>query len=94
MKIRGGYSKIVIELRQLVIIALSLTLTSCASYRSSFNCGDAKGIYCASMDVVDQMIESGEIARFNERRKGGKKYKMDKTHIPNIVNSEVLNAKN
>ena len=47
---------------------LLLTLSGCATYKSSFNCGDAKGAYCASMDHVDQMINSGEIERFNEQR--------------------------
>ena len=53
---------------------LSLTLSGCGTYKSSFNCGDSKGAYCASMDRVDQMIDSGEIERFNESRQK-KRYK-------------------
>ena len=69
-----------IQLRQIIKIIISsillLTLTSCATYKSSFNCGDAKGAYCASMDSVDQMIKSGEIERFNEQRQKRQKYKL------------------
>ena len=48
--------------------SLVFALSGCATYKSSFNCGDAKGAYCASMDMVDQMINSGEIENFNEQR--------------------------
>lgn len=51
-----------------IISSLLLTLSGCATYKSSFNCGDARGAYCASMDHVDEMINSGEIERFNEQR--------------------------
>jgi hypothetical protein len=56
------------------MISLLLTLTGCSTYKSKFNCGDAEGAYCASMDHVDQMINSGEIERFNETRQA-KRYK-------------------
>ena len=59
---------------------LLLLLSGCATYKSSFNCGDAKGAYCASMDHVDQMINSGEIENFNERRLN-KKYKQTNNNI-------------
>ena len=59
---------------------LVLALSGCATYKSSFNCGDAKGAYCASMDHVDQMINSGEIENFNERRLN-KKYKQTNNNI-------------
>ncbi len=57
---------------------LSLSLTACSTYRSSFSCEDAKGVYCASMDRVDRMVSSGEIERFNEKRKENKRYKVKK----------------
>ena len=44
---------------KIIITSLMLlNLASCATYKSSFNCGDSKGVYCASMDRVDQMINS------------------------------------
>ena len=65
---------------------LLLNLTACATYKSSFNCGDSKGVYCAPMDRVDQMIDSGEIERFNEQRQRDKPYKALKNYaIPNIT---------
>jgi hypothetical protein len=61
-------------------ICLLTLLSGCATYKSSFNCGDARGAYCASMDHVDQMINSGEIENFNERRLN-KKYKQTNNNI-------------
>jgi hypothetical protein len=52
--------------RKLVIAVLLPLLTSCATYSSSFSCGDARGANCTSMDKVDAMIDSGEIERFDE----------------------------
>ncbi len=81
----------------LTTAALSLLITGCATYKSSFNCGDARGAYCASMDAVDQMIDSGEIENFNERRLN-KKYKQTNNNVlplkteiklPEITNYEV-----
>ena len=61
-----------IRLKQIITIIMMgsslVALSGCATYKSSFNCGDAKGVYCASMDRVDRMINSGEIERFNEQR--------------------------
>lgn len=66
--------KFKLGLKKMIVVSLLLGLSGCGTYRSSFNCGDAKGAYCASMDHVDQMIKSGEIERFNELRQN-KKYK-------------------
>lgn len=54
---------------KLAIAVLLPLLTSCATYSSSFSCGDARGANCTSMDKVDAMIASGEIERFNEEKK-------------------------
>tara|TARA_B110000503_G_scaffold70424_1_gene109573 strand:+ start:2164 stop:2499 length:336 start_codon:yes stop_codon:yes gene_type:complete len=59
----------------IVSTILIVNLTGCATYKSSFNCGDSKGVYCAPMDRVDQMINSGEIERFNEQSQKKEKYK-------------------
>ena len=67
-----------------------LNLASCATYKSSFNCGDSKGVYCAPMDRVDQMINSGEIERFNEQRQKQQKYKTLKDpDAPKLKEQEV-----
>lgn len=58
-------NKVGIKLKLAIVMLLPL-LTSCATYNSSFACGDAKGANCTSMDRVDRMIASGEIERFNE----------------------------
>lgn len=54
---------------KLVMAMLLPLLTSCATYNSSFACGDARGAACTSMDNVDRMIASGEIERFNRVKK-------------------------
>jgi hypothetical protein len=67
---------------KIIITSLMLlNLASCATYKSSFNCGDSKGVYCASMDRVDQMINSGEIERFNEKRQKAQKYKAQNNEV-------------
>lgn len=67
---------------KIIITSLMLlNITACATYKSSFNCGDSKGVYCASMDRVDQMINSGEIERFNEKRQKVQKYKAQNNEV-------------
>jgi len=58
------------EIKGKLMMAILLPLlNSCATYSSSFSCGDARGANCTSMDKVDAMIASGEIERFNEEKK-------------------------
>jgi hypothetical protein len=96
-----------IRLQQIITVIIMstvlFTLSGCATYKSSFNCGDAKGAYCASMDRVDQMINSGEIERFNEQRlerryKAGKNNNaiglMEKAKPVAITNYETNDAGN
>jgi hypothetical protein len=96
-------SKLPMQITKLIKIIISsillLNLTACATYKSSFNCGDSKGVYCAPMDRVDQMIDSGEIERFNEQRQKEQKYKPLKNYdAPRLKakqdqkNREVSNA--
>ncbi len=61
-------NKIGIKKKLLIVMLLPL-LTSCATYNSSFACGDARGAACTSMDNVYRMIVSGEIERFNTAKK-------------------------
>ena len=97
-------SKLKQIIKVMCISLLLMNLSACATYKSSFNCGDSKGAYCTSMDAVDQMINSGEIERFNELRQKEKKYKPlknsnvqvpdAKTESIGISNKEVSNARN
>lgn len=74
----------------LIITTMLLNLTACATYKSSFNCGDSKGVYCAPMDRVDQMINSGEIERFNEQRQKQEKYKpLKNSDTPKLKEQEI-----
>jgi uncharacterized protein YceK len=66
----------------IMVCSMMILLSGCSSYKSSFNCGDAKGAYCASMDYVDQMINSGEIESFNEKRVNKKHKLTDKNILP------------
>lgn len=45
-----------------VILLSMLSLSGCGSYGSSFSCKDARGLDCMPLSVVDQKINSGEIA--------------------------------
>lgn len=79
-----------IRINSKLIMLLLFSLTSCASYKSSFNCGDSKGAYCAPMDAVDQMINSGEIERFNEQRQKAQKYKpLKNSDTPKLTKNEL-----
>ena len=69
-----------------------LTLGGCSTYKSTFNCGDARGAYCSSMEQVDQMINSGEIERYNEMLKN-KKYKADKNDESLLLNKKPKKVK-
>jgi len=72
----NGFSNSFLNL--IVLLILSLSVSGCAVYNSSFSCGDAKGANCMSMDRVDRMIASGEIERFNESLKECKGRKCNK----------------
>jgi len=77
-------------IKTLIITTMLLNLTACATYKSSFNCGDSKGVYCAPMDRVDQMINSGEIERFNEQRQKQEKYKpLKNSDTPKLKEQEI-----
>lgn len=52
----------------LIAIVLPL-LTSCSTYSSGFACGDAKGVACTPMERIDQLISSGEIEAYVDKKK-------------------------
>ena len=80
-----------IRSKWLILVAL-LTVSGCSTYKSSFNCGDARGAYCSSMEQVDQMINNGEIERYNEMLKN-KKYKADKNDKSLLLNKKPKKVK-
>ncbi len=45
-----------------LLLTMLLSLSSCGSYGSSFACKDARGLNCVPLSIVDQRINSGEIA--------------------------------
>ena len=67
--------------RKLAMALLLPVLTSCATYNSSFSCGDARGANCMSMDRVDKMIANGEIENFTDKKNcRGRKCKESQKH--------------
>ena len=62
---------------KIAIIAVLLSTSGCATYKSSFSCSDAKGATCMPMDRVDRMIKSGEIEVYNKQLNA--KNKLSKT---------------
>jgi len=54
---------------KLLIAMLLPLLTSCATYNSGFSCGDARGVACTPMEKVDQLISSGEIETYTNKKK-------------------------
>ena len=49
---------------KLLPILLSLSVSSCASYKAGFSCPDAVGVDCTSMERVDQLISNGKIEEY------------------------------
>lgn len=62
---------------KLTIAILLPLLTSCATYNSSFSCGDVRGTNCMSMDRVYKLTANGEIDNFTDKKKNccGRKFK-------------------
>lgn len=83
-----------IKIRKLTITNLFLALiilSACASYNSSFSCGDARGARCRSMDMVDLMISNGEIIRYTEKNYNLKKKEQEEgglKEIPETINKK------
>lgn len=50
----------------IIMIVISLIITGCSTYGSSFGCGDSKGASCMPMDKVDRLIKNGEIERYTK----------------------------
>ena len=62
-------NKIGIKKKLLTMMLISTLLSSCSTYSSGFTCGDAKGVACTPMERVDQLISSGEIESYVNKKK-------------------------
>lgn len=52
----------------LSVITMSIAISGCSTYGSSFGCGNSKGATCMPMDKVDRLIKSGEIERYTKTK--------------------------
>ena len=82
----------------LPIILLSVfSLSGCSNYGSSFTCRDASGLDCMTLSVVDQKINSGEIAEVELKAiakcKGRNCYATSITEKPEIKSSKTHRIK-
>ena len=60
--------------RLLTLFCLTLTLSSCATYATGFNCSGGRGANCVMLSEVDRKVTSGEIETvyFDKKCKGGR----------------------
>ena len=60
--------------RLLILSYLTLTLSSCATYATGFNCSGGRGANCVMLSEVDRKVTSGEIETvyFDKKCKEGK----------------------
>lgn len=61
--------------RILTLVTVFGLLTGCSTYPSKFKCGDAKGLGCTMLRVVDKQIDSGQIEEVYKTKKNCKKNK-------------------
>lgn len=77
---------------KLTIAILLPLLTSCATYNSSFSCGDARGANCMSMDRVDRMIANGEIENFTDKKKNCRGRKCKESQKQDVLLQPITKA--
>ena len=58
----------IIKKTMLIILMLPLLASCGGAYSSKFNCPDASGYGCTSIDIIDQRITSGQIEEINAAR--------------------------
>ncbi len=69
MVVMMGGNKFVTRRRKgnwVIMILMSVMISGCSTYGSSFGCGDSKGAICMPMDKVDRLIKNGEIERYTK----------------------------
>jgi hypothetical protein len=76
---------------KLAIALLPILLTSCATYKSGFTCGDARGVPCTMMEQVDQLISSGEIESYTARKKNCRGRSCKSTGQQDALQSALVN---
>jgi len=74
--IRRRFSRLNLTLtfRLLILSCLSLSLSSCATYSTGFNCSGGRGANCVMLSEVDRRVTSGEIETvyFDKKCKNGR----------------------
>jgi len=69
-----AFNKSILAFRLLALSCLTLTLSSCATYSTGFNCSGGRGANCVMLSEVDQRVTSGEIETvyFDKKCKSGR----------------------
>ncbi len=83
--------------RKILLFTMLFSLSACGVYGSSFTCRDASGLDCLPLSIVDQKINSGEIAEveLKERAKckGRNCYTKSLTEKPDIKPNKIHKIK-
>jgi hypothetical protein len=69
-----AFNKSILAFRLLALSCLTLTLSSCATYSTGFNCSGGRGANCVMLSEVDRRVTSGEIETvyFDKKCKSGR----------------------
>ena len=69
-----AFNKSILAFRLLTLSCLTLTLSSCATYSTGFNCSGGRGANCVMLSEVDRRVTSGEIETvyFDKKCKSGR----------------------
>ncbi len=82
---------------EILLITMLFSLSACGVYGSSFTCRDASGLDCMPLSIVDQKINSGEIAEVELKEriqcKGRNCYVKSLTEKPDIKLNKVHKVK-
>lgn len=72
--IRRRFSRLNLTLTFRLLILSCLTLSSCATYSTGFNCSGGRGANCVMLSEVDRRVTSGEIETvyFDKKCKSGR----------------------
>jgi uncharacterized protein YlaN (UPF0358 family) len=55
--------------KAIAMISLSLTLSSCASYKTSWDCPKVKGIGCSSLEYADEIARKQILLNTDKKQK-------------------------
>jgi len=65
----------------ILMMLVSLIVSGCKVYGTSFSCPDARGLNCMPVSMVDQRIDSGEIEEVEQSNCKGKNCKNKNVEI-------------